>query len=310
MTTQSGKIEILVRFGTHRLRFKGEALDGHRFRQKLESDTSEFVAQISDYFASRGVAFPDGVEFTFPDGSRKKFSRTKAAPLTKRQKEILHESGRLIFLDSLKSIAKSEDESADIEKAKKVYEKLVFGRGGPSEKKRAASEFLRRWDNARLYDDESLKSEAISLPMRMIYLTPLLNALDAHDAEFVEALTEDMKMSQSERDKVRKRLIEVDELVHPTGPIPTWRAIWRKHCPDHEDSPQNFQKLLRECGIPFESVGEFRGNGRKRVRRRKKNTHRARCKVAAIPFTAADVREVQARARRSALVDTRADKGS
>jgi hypothetical protein len=120
MTTQSGKIEILVRFGTHRLRFKGEAIDGHRFRQKLESDTSEFVAQISDYFASRGVAFPDGVEFTFPDGSRKKFSRTKAAPLTKRQKEILHESGRLIFLDSLKSIAKSEDESADIEKTKKV----------------------------------------------------------------------------------------------------------------------------------------------------------------------------------------------
>jgi hypothetical protein len=279
-------------------------------RQKIESATFKFVAQISDYYASRGVAFPDSVELNFPDGSRQKFSRTKAA-LTKRQKEILRESGRPIFLDFLKSIAKSEDESADIEKAKKVYEKMVFG-GGPSEKKRAASEFLRRWDNARLYDKESLIPEAISLigPMRMIYLTPLLNALNAHDPEFVEALAGAMKMSHSERDKVRKRLIEVDELVHPTGPRPTWRAIWRKHCPDHKDSPQNFQKLLRECGIPFEGVGEFRGNGRKRVRKRKKNTHRARCKLAAVAFTAADAREVQARARRPALVDTRAGKGS
>ena len=220
MTAQSGKIEILVRFGTNRLRVKGKAIEwSPSVRQKIESATSKFVAQISDYCASRGLAFPDGVELNFPDGSRQKFSSRSKPPLTKRQKEILHESGRPIFLDFLKSIARSEDESADIEKAKKVYEKMVFG-GRPSEKKRAASEFLRRWDNAKLYDRESLIPEAISLiaPMRIIYLAPLLDALNARDAEFVEALAGAMKMSQSERDKVRKRLIEVDELVHPTGP--------------------------------------------------------------------------------------------
>ena len=158
MTAQSGKIEILVRFGT-RLRVKGKAIEwSPSVRQKIESATSKFVAQISDYCASRGVAFPDGVELNFPDGSRQKFSSRSKPPLTKRQKEILHESGRPIFLDFLKSIARSEDESADIEKAKKVYQKMVFG-GRPSEKKRAASEFLRRWDNENSIDRESLIPE-------------------------------------------------------------------------------------------------------------------------------------------------------
>jgi hypothetical protein len=260
---------------TLRLKFKGIEWRPS-VRRKIESAVSKFVAQISDYCASRGAPFPDCVQLNFPDGSSQKFSSATPGPLTKRQKEILNESGRLIFLEFLKSVAKSEAEFASLDKAAKAYEKLLFGRRLP-EKKRAAAEFLRLWRNAKFYDDESARTtNAISLiaPMRMVHLTPLLNALDAHDAEFFEGLAEAMKRAQSERDKVRKRLIEMDELVHPTGPKPTWKEIRRKHCPEHKDSPQNFQKLLRDCGIPFESVGEFRG--RKRVRKRKKNTHSSR----------------------------------
>jgi hypothetical protein len=200
---------------------------------------------------------------------------TTRKALTKRQKELNWQSGGVeIFLGFLKSIARSEVESANIEKAKKMYEKVVFGRC-LSEKKRAAAEFLRLWDNAKLYDRESATVKRISMrvPSRIVHLTPLVNALNAHDVEFVEGLAQAMKRSQSERDKVRKRLIE----IYPTGPRLTWREIWQKHVPGHKDSPQNFQKLLNECGFPFEGVGVFRGgNGLKCVQVRKKNTHRAR----------------------------------
>jgi hypothetical protein len=188
-------------------------------------------------------------------------------PVTDRQKEISHEIGRPIFLWWLEYVATNEMERAKIAEARRAYEKVLFGRPN---KNRLASEFLWRWQNAKMYQGESTQPESTAkMPMRLVFLAPLLNALNALDAEFFERLAKAMRRALSEREKVKKRLIEIDELVHPTGQVPTWREIWQKHCPDHIDTPSNFQKLLKECGIQFEKVGEFRRKEPlKRVRKR------------------------------------------
>jgi hypothetical protein len=61
--------------------------------------------------------------------------------------------------------------------------------------------------------------------------------------------------------------IRVRANEHPELP---WPELREKFWPDYQDTNQNFQKFLRERGIPFKRVGEFRK--RNRVRNRKKNT--------------------------------------
>jgi hypothetical protein len=193
------------------------------------------------------------------------------APETIRQKEISREIGQPMFLWWLESIAKNERARANLAKAKRVYERVLFGRSDGES--RAASEFLWRWQNAKLYQGESTQLEPTAeMPMRLVFLAPLVNALNSFDAEFFEALAKAMRRARSEREKLKKRLIEIDGLVHPIGRILSWREIWNTHCPEHNDTPQNFQKLLNECGIEFEKVGEFRRKKLKRVRNRKTNT--------------------------------------
>jgi hypothetical protein len=55
-----------------------------------------------------------------------------------------------------------------------------------------------------------------------------------------------------------------------------WREIRERYCPDYpcdgDGTYRNFQKFLRERGIPFQPVGEFRGRPRKCVRKQKKDT--------------------------------------
>jgi hypothetical protein len=256
------------------LRFRFMFREGKEFppatREKFESAVSNFIAQIFNYCASRGVAFPDDLELNFPDGSCQKFSGSKDKPLTSAEKEILCEAGRPIFLDFLESIARNEMERASIVKAKQTYEKMLFGR---SEKTRTAFEFLRRWQNAKKYYAEN-PGRALSLiaPMWMVYLTPLLNALNALDSEFFERLAKAMRRSHSYREKLKKRLIETDELIHPIGRVQTWKEIGKKYCPRELDDPPNLQKLFKECGIRFEKVGEFRRKRLERVWNRKKNT--------------------------------------
>ena len=53
-------------------------------------------------------------------------------------------------------------------------------------------------------------------------------------------------------------------------PILPWPELREEFWPDYQDSNQNFQKFLRERGIPFKRVGRF--HKRNRVRNRKKNT--------------------------------------
>jgi hypothetical protein len=48
-------------------------------------------------------------------------------------------------------------------------------------------------------------------------------------------------------------------------PILTWRELREEFWPDYPDTSANWQKFLRERGIPFNKVGQFRG--RKCVRK-------------------------------------------
>jgi hypothetical protein len=248
-------------------------------RKKLESDIFYFVVQLFYYCFDHHVAFPDGDALTFPTirGYFVTSSLGRAKSKEERQKKILREIGRPVVLDMLQFCAKNEIERANIEKAKLAYEKAVFGKFR-SQKRRTASEFLWRWRSAEMYDRESRPAELMSLimPDRKGLLAVYLGALNAGDAEFLEGVAEAMRRSRSERANVRKRLIEIDHLVHPTGPIPHWKDIWQKHCPDHKDSPQNFQHLLDGCGIRYDK-GVWRGNKTKCVQKPQKNTHSRVC---------------------------------
>jgi hypothetical protein len=179
-----------------RFKFKEGTAFSPAVQNKVESACASFVAQIFDYCASRGVAFPSGVHLNFPNGSRQKFSRTTPKALTKRQKEILRESGARILADFLQSVAQSDEERDAFGEWKQNYDKAFFGKTSNSDTKREAMEFLRRWRNAELYDRESGTAEAISLvaPLRMVFLTPLLNALKRLDVDFFEGLAEAVRI--------------------------------------------------------------------------------------------------------------------
>jgi hypothetical protein len=108
---------------------------------------------------------------------------------TKRQKEIRHEIGVMTFIWWLQSIAKNEAERKAIADWKTNYEQALFGKLRHSEKKRTSFEFLRRWHNARLYQRESTEPEEMApMPMRLVFLAPLVEALDVLDVEFFEGL--------------------------------------------------------------------------------------------------------------------------
>ena len=59
------------------------------------------------------------------------------------------------------------------------------------------------------------------------------------------------KFSKHERVRIKKRLLEANEFVHPTCSILTWLEILHKFAPDWKDSHENFRALLDECGIRY-----------------------------------------------------------
>ena len=77
-------------------------------RKKIEFASHGFIIQLSEYCASRGVAFPETVEINFGRGHSLVFSRPKFKVQTKRQKEILRESGMPMLLDFLERCARDE----------------------------------------------------------------------------------------------------------------------------------------------------------------------------------------------------------
>lgn len=259
------------------LRYKGRIeLSSPGERSRVESAGAKFLGAAQHLCASLAVALPSTIEFNFPDGDSIVFSRQQSngvVQLTERQKQIVHELLMPTFLEFCESIASTEADREKIKKNKETWERAVFGKLTNKKAQRAGAEFLRGLQLAELYHKENPGRGSQALPViaqiRTVHGSPLFEALIENNTEFVQGILEQMRRSQSERQELKRRLIEIDELRHPTGPLPTWKEIWQKYCPDHIDSAQDFQKLLRECGIPFAPVGEF---DRKRVQNRKKNT--------------------------------------
>jgi hypothetical protein len=247
-------------------------------RSKIESAGAKFVYEGVHRCASLSMAWPSRIEFNFPNSRPVGFlmPKLKGPPLKARQEDIVRQLLMPRFLESSESIACTEANREKNKKNKEQYEKAVYGkiRNEKEARQRDGAEFLRGLQLAEFYHRENPSRGNEVLPLialiRTVYGSSLFEALIGNNAEFVQGILEQMGHWLSERRQLKKRLIEIDEIRHPTGAEPTtWKDIWQKYCPDHIDRPQNFQKLLRECGIPFPPVGEF---DRKRVQNRRKNT--------------------------------------
>jgi hypothetical protein len=246
-------------------------------RSKVKSASEKFFDQAGHLCASLAVAWPSHIEISFPDGSgvciRK--AKLRGPVLTERQKQIVRELLMPMVLEFRESIACTEADREKIKKQKEQHERLVLTKL-KNEREKAGAEFLRCLQLAELYHRENpalsrkpRRALSVIARIRTVYGTPLFQALIANDTDFVNGISQQMGHSLSERQKLKKRLIEVDELRHPTGPVPTYSQIWQNYCPGHIDTPENFQHLLKECVIPFAPVGLFRG---KHVRKHEKNT--------------------------------------
>jgi hypothetical protein len=93
-------------------------------------------------------------------------------------------------------------------------------------------------------------------------------------ADYIDALNA-KKGDRGRRFLVTEMLYDYAHRVEAMErPISTWRELRDELWPDYQDTGQNFQKFLRERGIPFKPVGQFRV--RKRVRKSRKNTRSRR----------------------------------
>jgi hypothetical protein len=131
--------------------------------------------------------------------------------LTKRQQELLLESGTAMYAAVLASMNKHA--RARFAEWKRNYEKALFGKLRHSDQKRAAFEFLRNWHNAQIHDLESgadVETVTFTVPLRIIYLAPLLAALKRCDRIFFDGLAEALYDLESygEKDPRDKWLIE------------------------------------------------------------------------------------------------------
>jgi hypothetical protein len=202
--------------------------------------------------------------------------KDKSRPETIRQGENSREIDKQAIARWLDFKANNDMDREGIAKAAQVYAQVLFGRSkGES---RAAAEFLWEWQNMKLYFEAVEPEPTVQMPARFVFLAPLVEALNSGNPELFEGLAKAMRRgARSERDRLKKHLIEIDALIRPVGRILSWRDIWNTYCPEHKDTPQNFQKLLKECGIQFEKAGEFRRKKLERVKKRKKNTRSERC---------------------------------
>ena len=149
--------------------------------------------------------------------------------------------------------ARDETGTRKHEGTKAAYEKACFGKLRSSGKKRAAFEFLRRLRLSRDYDRESTDPKVMSriiLPIEMVYLSPLLEPLNALDAEFFDGLAEAMRILQSlqsyEKDPTDKWLIEHEEEIKGCTPE---EIIKRFGSQFQVTSPDKLHRRLNKLGL-------------------------------------------------------------
>jgi hypothetical protein len=146
---------------------------------------------------------------------------------TKRQERILLETGtRMLASFYTAKRARSDNERQKAywdghERLMRHYEKTLFGKLSDSPKKRAGLQFLREWDYAEIYDDEStcVETVTLTLPLRIINLLPLLAALNRRDDEFFDGLAQAIRfLGRYGNDTVAKWLIEHQDEIKPYTP--------------------------------------------------------------------------------------------
>jgi hypothetical protein len=125
-----------------------------------------------------------------------------------------------------------------------------------------------------------LQKRGVDFPF---YLPHVLHELSCKPSEFLRAIADYIdayrarKGNRGARLKATEKLYDYaqDVMLHEAKEL-NWREIRERYCPDYppdgDGSYRNFQKFLRERGIPFQPVGEFRGRPRKCVRKQKKDT--------------------------------------
>jgi hypothetical protein len=97
------------------------------------------------------------------------------------------------------------------------------------------------------------------------------------ESELFRAIADYIDALKARKGDRGRRLLVTENLYHykyeveaGKGLILSWRELRDKFWPDYSDCNANWQKLLRERGIPFKPVGQFRV--RKRVRKSRNNT--------------------------------------
>jgi hypothetical protein len=123
---------------------------------------------------------------------------------------------------------------------------------------------------------DDLKKRGVDFPF---YLPTLLASLSRKPSELLRAIADyiDADKAPASRLEATEKLYEyAEQVMSRCAKELNWREIRERYCPDYprdgDGSYRNFQGFLRERGIPFRPVGEFRGGRRKCVRKRKKDT--------------------------------------
>jgi hypothetical protein len=112
------------------------------------------------------------------------------------------------------------------------------------------------------------------------YLPFLLWALSREPSELLRAIADYIdayKAREGARLKATEKLYGyAEQVMSRRAKKLNWREIKERYYPDYprdgDGSYRNFQKFLRERGIPKQDVGEFRGTPRKCVQKQKKDT--------------------------------------
>jgi hypothetical protein len=124
--------------------------------------------------------------------------------------------------------------------------------------------------------DDLKKQRGIDLP---ISLPLLLWELRRNPSEVLRIIADYLDALKASRGDRGARLLATEKLYDYAYQVMAngakklnWKQLKAKFCTWHEDN-ENWQKFLRERGIPFKRVGTFRGT--EHVRKRGKNTYRS-----------------------------------
>lgn len=121
-----------------------------------------------------------------------------------------------------------------------------------------------------------LKKRGVDFPFYLPFLLALLSRKPSELLRTIADYIDAYKGGRGRLQATEKLYDYAEQVMSRCAKELNWREIRERYCPDYppdgDGSYRNFQKFLRERGIPFQEVGEFRGRPRKCVRKQKKDT--------------------------------------